>query len=171
LKHPYLQGQADSLCSVYSLVNASRLVNNLTIYESQLIFNETIRFLSKKRKLAETLIGGVKHRDMFQLMCNIVGDNFQWKISGNGFQKISVWWDFANNFLKENHRSAIIVSFGGAQDHLSVIQSMTNKTMVLFDSSQIRKIRKSSCRLQGYPKDDCYVIYPSQSFLCWKTDP
>lgn len=171
MKHPYLQGQADSLCSVYSLVNASRLVNNLTIDETQLVFNETIRFLSKKRKLAETLIEGVKHRDMLQMMHNIVGDKFQWKISGNGFQKLSIWWDFAVSFLKENNRSVIIVSFGGMQDHLSVIQSMTNKTMLLFDSSQIRTIRKSSCRLQGYPKDDHYVVYPSQSFLCWKTDP
>ena len=168
MKQPYWQGQLDSACGIYSLVNASKIVNNLSVVETQMLFDETVRFLSKKRKLAETIIGGVRHKDMLQMMRGIVGDRFQWKTSGYGFQNISIWWDFAETFLKENNRSAIIVSFGGAQDHLSVIQSMTDKTMVLFDSSQIRNIRKSSCRLVGYPKDDKYVIYPSQSFLCWK---
>lgn len=168
MKQPYWQGQLDSACGIYSLVNASKIVNNLSVVETQMLFDETVKFLSKKRKLAETIIGGVRHKDMLQMMRGIVADKFQWKTSGYGFQNISTWWDFAETFLKESNNSAIIVSFGGAQDHLSVIQSMTDKTMVLFDSSQIRNIRKSSCRLVGYSKNDRYIIYPSQSFLCWK---
>jgi hypothetical protein len=168
LKNPFQQGDLDSLCGVYSLVNANRIVNKPNEDETQELFDKTILYLSKKRKLKETIVGGVWHKDMLQMMKDIIGDKFNWKLFGNGFSNLSEWWKLSQDFLASNSRSTIILSVGGEKNHLTVISSMTNKTMILFDSAQIRTIRKSACRLAGYPKDDKYVIYPSQSFLCWK---
>ena len=66
--------------------------------------------------------------------------------------------------MEEQPNRAVILSIGGLHDHLTVIQKMTDRMMVLFDSDGLKTIRKSSCKIQGYAKPDKYVIYYSQ---CW----
>lgn len=167
-KHPYWQGGMDSMCGIYSIINADKIVNKSSEEDSQYLFNGIIEYLSKKRKLKDIIIGGVYHKDMISILANAIGNRFRWRVIGNNFNNVSEFWKYSNDFLKENNGSSLIVSFGGKEDHLSAVMSMTAKTMTLFDSSGIIKVRKSMSKLMGYSKDDKYVIYPTQSFLCWK---
>lgn len=168
MNYPFNQGYLDSLCGIYSIINADKIVNRSKDEESQELFNEIISYLHRKRKLKDTIIEGIAHRQMTSILKDVVKDRFAWGITGNGFTKITDWWNYYSLTLSDSSM-AIIISFGGRENHLSVIKSMNDKTMTLFDSAEIKRIRKSSCRLAGqYKKDDKYIIYPAQSFICWK---
>lgn len=165
LKYPFQQGYLDSLCGIYSMLNANRLVNNVSYENSQPLFNYIISFLYKKRLLQRVIIEGINHRNFSNLM-NAVGANLFPLMEANkkGFSKLNEWWEYTKQFMEEKPNRAVILSIGGLHDHLTVIQKMTDKMMILFDSDGFKTIRKSSCKIQGYSKPDKYVIYYSQ---CW----
>lgn len=165
MKSPFMQGWLDSCCGIYSIVNANRIVNNVSYDESQPIFNEIIKSLHKRKILKDVILEGINHRNFSTLM-NSVGANLFPLMEANkkGFSKLNEWWDYTRQFIEEKPNRAVILSIGGLHDHLTVIQKMTDKMMILFDSDGFKTIRKSSCKLQGYSKTDKYVIYYSQ---CW----
>lgn len=165
MKSPFMQGWLDSCCGIYSIVNANRIVNNVSYDESQPIFNEIIKSLHKRKILKDVILEGINHRNFSTLM-NSVGTSLFPLMEANkkGFSKLNEWWDYTRQFIEEKPNRAVILSIGGLHDHLTVIQKMTDKMMILFDSDGFKTIRKSSCKLQGYSKTDKYVIYYSQ---CW----
>ena len=165
MKYPFMQGWLDSCCGIYSIVNANRIVNNVSYDESQPVFNEIIKNLHKRKILKDVILEGINHRNFSNLM-NAVGANLFPLMEANkkGFLKLNDWWEYTKQFMEEKPNRAVILSIGGLHDHLTVIQKMTDRMMILFDSDGLKTIRKSSCKIQGYSKPDKYVIYYSQ---CW----
>lgn len=163
---PIWQGFLDGMCGVYSIVNSYRIVKHASFDESQLLFNDIITHLSKKKKLKEVLLQGMLHKDMNDILRNVVKDrfieyykNYKWTDYA-----LEAFWDFSKKFLEEPNR-AIILSVGGLAYHYTVVERMTDKSMFLRDSSGMNRLSKYQCRLQGYDKPDKYIIYPNQSIF------
>jgi hypothetical protein len=159
------QGSLDSLCSVYALVNTYKSVKNVNDELSNEIFNKIIKYLHKKRILCDTLIEGTSHKTMSKILREVVGDDFSEVINLYkwGEYSLSAWWDYTKEYSQNGYK--IIVSIGGVRNHYSVIDRMTDKTMFMIDSNGLDRVRKKDCEIQGYLKDDKYVIYPSQCFI------
>jgi hypothetical protein len=56
---PYLQGALDSLCAVYGVVNAAKIINDLTEEDSRDLFNKILLYLEEKDILGNALINGI----------------------------------------------------------------------------------------------------------------
>lgn len=164
MKSPLQQGWLDSLCGVYSIVNANRLVNNVSHTDSQPLFNLIIEKLHKKRLLHRVILEGINHKNLSWLMGEIGTDVFPlMETNKRGFLSLNDWWQYSRDFLETPNRT-IILSIGGLHDHLSVVQKVGEKSITLFDSDGFKSLRKSQCKLYGYQKKDKYIIYYSQ---CW----
>lgn len=159
------QGTLDSLCSVYAVVNAYKIVKNVSNEKSNEVFNEIILYLHKKKILKDTIIEGTSHKTMNKIVRDVMGDKFSEIITSYNWKEyaLSAWWDFSKTYSKNGYK--IIVSFGGVRNHYSLLDRMTDKTMFMVDSNGLDKVRKRDCEIQGYDKDDKYVIYPSQCFI------
>lgn len=158
------QGYFDSLCGIYSIINADKIVNHSSEGDSQLLFNTIIEYLSSKRILKEVLLEGVSHRLMSKLM-ELTKERFTILIGNRrSFLDLRDWWSYSLDFMEEGTNRAMIISIGGKVDHLSALERITDSSMFLRDSSYGRVLRQSYCKLQGYTKPDKYIIYPSQ---CW----
>lgn len=162
----FYQGYLDSLCGIYSIVNANKIVNNPSDFESQALFNKIIGYLDKKKILKEILLEGTNQTLMRKLIKGLCHSNFPLMITDRkNFTHLDDWWVYSKEFIESGKNRAVILSLGGKLYHLSVIERMTDKMMYLKDSSYGWKtIKKSMCRLAGYPESDKYIIYPSQ---CW----
>jgi len=162
----FTQGYLDSLCGIYSIVNADKLVNKPSFIESQTLFNRIIEYLSSKKILKDIVIKGSDHKVMKQVIKKVANDNFPLQITNKrGIINLIDWWSYSKLFLEEKENRAIILSLGGREYHLTVIEKMGNGIMYLRDSSSLKAtIRKSSCEMIGYTENDKYIIYPSQ---CW----
>ena len=159
------QGGLDSLCSVYAVVNTYKIIKDATDDESNEMFNKIIKYLHKKRILCDTIIEGTSHKTMSKIIREIVGKDFSEVINLYkwGEYSISAWWDYMKEYSDNGYK--IILSIGGIRNHYSIVGKMTHKTMFMIDSNGLDKVRKKDCEIQGYDKEDKYVIYPSQCFI------
>ena len=58
-KKPYLQGALDSLCAVYAVVNAAKIISETTEEEDYKLFNDILGYLQEKDLLAKSLSEGI----------------------------------------------------------------------------------------------------------------
>ena len=169
-KYPFQQGYLDSLCGIYSILNANRLVNNVSYEASQPLFNDIINLLYKKKLLQRVMIEGINHKNFSWLMTEVGKDIFPIiETNKKGFLSLNEWWKYSRRFMEEGSGRAIILSIGGLHDHLSVIKKIGDRSITLFDSDGFKTIRKSQCKLYGYTKNDKHVIYYSQCWYLGKT--
>lgn len=162
MQYTFQQGWLDSMCGIYSAVNAERLINKSTENESQVLFNEIVEYLSKKRFLKNAILNGINHKWLMGILVNVVGDKIPLRITNRkNMESVSCWWKYTQEFMCIPNR-AVIISIGGIEDHFSVVKSMNNSIMNLSDSGGYRTITKSSCKLKGYDKRDKFIIFPAQ---------
>jgi hypothetical protein len=62
----------DSLCGLYSIVNAERIINRSTNDQAQNLFDDMVHFLSNKRLLTRILLDGVINSHMLLILEKIV---------------------------------------------------------------------------------------------------
>jgi len=164
-KLPILQGGLDSLCGIYSICNSYRIVKNASDEYVDDLFDKIIVHLSKKKILKSVLLGGMLHKNMSDVINNVVREEFidRFSIFKWASYTIDDFWKFSREFLKVQN-TAIILSIGGRENHYTVVHRISDRAMFLTDSSGMKRINRSQCKLQGYKKDDRYIIFPSQ---CW----
>lgn len=162
----FVQGYLDSLCGLYSIVNAYKIINDATDKESASLFNEIIEYLNEKGTLKDIIIEGTDDRVITRIMADVVGYRIPWKmrLAKKEFKSLAHWWKFSRNFMEQKPNRAIILSLDGKTEHLTVINRITDRTLFLTDSSGISTIRRSMCKMKGYSEKDKYIIFPNE---CW----
>ena len=168
---PFEQGGLDSLCGLYSIVNAERVINNTNNDDSLALFNEVIAFLSKKRQLSGILVDGMYLKNVKCVLENVVGDRIPYQrlpFAGRPNPELDSFWKEIQRFLSENPRRAVILSLSGANDHFTVIRSISDKQMQLFDSDAWYRINRSNCTTTNQTKRRRHVLYPAQTYFLGK---
>lgn len=161
----FSQGYLDSLCGIYSILNADKIVNNTPETESLNIFMDIIEFLDGRGTLKDTILYGSDHSLMKTVIRSLGKSRFPLCITNKrGILKLKDWWSYSREFLEGGKNRTIILSLGGKVLHLTVIERMSDRNIFLRDSNWRTSIRKSMCRMMGYTETDKYIIYPSQ---CW----
>jgi len=159
------QGFFDGLCGVYSVCNAYKITNNVSDSERQVLFNEIIDYLSRKRLLKHAIKDGLYVSQLKNVIDDVVRGKFIEVIYKYNWKDYSLdaFWMFSQRYLSES-KTAMILSIGGRENHFTVVEKMTDKTMFLVDSSGLKRINKSNLRFHGYMKEDKYIAYPNQCF-------
>ena len=168
MAYAFQQGYLDCLCGIYSIVNAEKVINNSSFEESQSLFNSIIKYLADKGELEGIVTGGVYTSNILNIIKELPVKRVSLFKNKKKFSGIDSWWDYSVMFIKYNPNSAIILSIGGRQDHVTVVKSMTGRAMTLLDSGGIKIIRKTSCDIKGYEGADKFVIYPYQNLYLVK---
>src|SRR5512143_656275 len=145
---PFQQGGLDSLCGLYSIVNAERFINRSSDESAQELFDSIIHYLSRRRLLAKLLIGGVIHRQMLLILNDVVGDRIPnlwipWRGVPN--PELDTFWRSIQSFLDGTPGRSVILGLKGYHDHWTVIESITNRSIFLYDSALITRLPRASC--------------------------
>ena len=165
---PFQQGGLDSLCGLYSIVNAERIINRSSNIEVQQLFDDIIHFLSRKRLLAKLLIGGVLHKQMILILNEIVGEripNVQIPWRGVPNPELDVFWKSMQDFLDGTPKRAIILGFQGYHDHWTVIESITDKSILLYDSALIKRLPRARCTTMYTTNTRKHLLFPAQTYF------
>lgn len=161
----FKQGYLDSLCGIYSIVNADKLINKSSENESQILFNRIVDYLHDIGILRDILIEGVDQKTMKEIIFNVALDRFPLhKTNKRGIISIREWWNYSQSFVDGHDTRAIILSLGGRISHLTTIYRMTNRRIFLFDSGISSILNRADCKMNNYTDSDKYKIYPAQ---CW----
>ena len=158
----------DSLCGLYSIINAERFINHSSDDEAQQLFDDVIHFLSRKRLLAKLLIGGVIHSQMLLILDEVVGaripnQEVPWRGVAN--PDLDTFWRSMQDFLDGTPGRAIILGLNGFHDHWTVIETITNRSIKLYDSASIQRLIRTSCTT-SYPTNKRYhLLLPAQTYF------
>ncbi|MBI3737693.1 MAG: hypothetical protein HY258_01455 [Chloroflexi bacterium] len=166
---PFQQGGLDSLCGLYSIVNAERFINHSSDEESQQLFDDLIHFLSRRGLLSKLLIGGVIHTQMLLIMDKVVGkqriSNVHIPFRGVPNPDLDTFWRSMQYFLDGTPGRAIILGLNGFHDHWTVIETITNRSIMLYDSALIQRLPRTSCTTVYPIGRRVHVLLPAQTYF------
>lgn len=166
---PFQQGGLDSLCGLYSIINAERIINHSSDEETQHLFDDLIRFLSRRRLLRKLLIGGIIHTQMLLILDKVVGkqriSNVEIPWRGVPNPDLTTFWKSMQYFLDGTPGRAIILGLQGYHDHWTVIESITNRSIKLYDSALIERLPRSSCTTVYPTWKRKHVLLPAQTYF------
>lgn len=177
---PIRQGSIDQLCGVYSVMNATELVIGKFHYDRQLkrkasqrktLFSDLIGHLAKHGMLETVLTSGIEQIDENGLI-NIAVKSVK-KYQKLKLRKqivfdscevtIDQFWEKLTQHLDQPSTAAII-NISGRIQHWTCVRQITPDTMILSDSSGIRRIAKSQCSI-GEGSRDRYILWPTLTYL------
>jgi len=166
---PFQQGGLDSLCGLYSIVNAERYINHSSNEETQQLFDDLIYYLSRRGLLSKFLIGGIIHTEMLVILKKVVGKK---RISNVGIPwrgvqnpDLTKFWKSMQDFLDGTSGRAIILGLQGYHDHWTVIESITNRSILLYDSALIKRLPRSSCTTVYATWKRKHLLLPAQTYF------
>jgi hypothetical protein len=168
---PYEQGALDSLCGIYSIVNAMRVIRGLSNEESQELFTQIIGYLEDNKSLAVTLAQGISITVMGSIFKDVIGEKIDRAIP---FQKqtdvrISEFWTEMTRFLHmkrlKGEKRVILLSLGGLHDHWTIVRKISSKRIWLFDSIGLQNLDRSKCTTRKASSSRRHLIYPTQTYF------
>jgi hypothetical protein len=166
---PFQQGGLDSLCGLYSIVNAERYINRSSDVETQQLFNDLISYLSRRRLLSKFLVEGIMHKEMLVIMDKVVGkkriSNVQIPWRGVQNPDLTTFWHSMQSFLDGTPGRAIILGLQGYHDHWTVIESITSRSIMLYDSALIRRLPRSACTTVYITETRKHLLFPAQTYF------
>jgi hypothetical protein len=166
---PFQQGGLDSLCGLYSIVNAERFINRSSDDESQQLFDDLIHYLSRRGLLGKFLIGGILHPQMILILDKVVGKKrisnvwLPWRGVPN--PDLTTFWKSMQAFLDGTPGRSIILGLQGYHDHWTVIEKITNRSILLYDSALIKRLPRSSCTTVYPTWQRKHVLLPAQTYF------
>jgi len=166
---PFQQGGLDSLCGLYSIINAERIINRSSDDETQALFDDLIGFLSRRGLLGKFLIGGIHHPQMLMILDKVVGKKrissvaIPWRGVPN--PDLTTFWKSMQYFLDGTSKRAIILGLQGYHDHWTVIERITNRSILLYDSALIKRLPRTSCTTVYATWRRKHVLLPAQTYF------
>ncbi len=166
---PFQQGGLDSLCGLYSVINAERFINRSSDEEAQQLFNDLIYYLSRRRLLSKILIGGIIHTEMLVILKKVIGkkriQNVEIPWRGFSNPDLTVFWRSMQNFLDGTPGRSIILGLQGYHEHWTVIESITNRSIWLYDSALIKRLARYSCTTSYVTEKRKHMLLPAQTYF------
>lgn len=166
---PFQQGGLDSLCGLYSIINAERFINRSTDEESQTLFNDLIHYLSRRKLLGKFLIDGIIHTEMLVILRKVIGkkriSNVRIPFRGVPNPDLTTFWKSMQSFLDGTPGRSIILGLQGYHDHWTVIERITNRSILLYDSALIKRLPRSSCTTVYPTWRRKHILLPAQTYF------
>lgn len=161
---PLRQGGLDSLCGVYSIINAAQLVlepSARLAREDQLaLFTALIEELARKGELHDAIINGLAARQVWRLAKqaarHLREEHHVELVLDRPFRKEKPA-DFGAVAAEIERGTrdgvAYIVEIREWKYHLTVVRDLTAKSLLLQDSAGVKFVRRASCQL-GYREEE-----------------
>ena len=146
---PYAQGELDSLCGLYSIINAIRLVlypvAPVSAAKSNKLFETGIEFLRQNDSLDPALINGINVR-RWKLLAALLAEQAstsKWSIVVEGTKRRAssrAIMRCIDNGIANG--SAVLLHLGRRHQHYTVIAGVTPQSILLFDSWRLVRAKR-----------------------------
>jgi len=169
---PYKQGYLDSLCGIYSIVNATRLImRNMREEEAEKLFIKCMRHVAKRKSMGKVTTDGITATDLWNILQKCVLTNYSINIERpfhrNGNISTKDYLRELREYLEAGGKRSVIISVqcGVWWDHWTVIRSITAKQISFFDSAMMKRINTARCIVNKLNKNKPYLFTPEMTFF------
>ena len=165
------QGALSSLCGIYSIVNAMRIIRGLNNEESKELFAQIISYLEENKKLAVSLTSGISITVMGSIFKDVIGDRIHRSIPFHKQPTVRIgeFWAEMKRFLDEERmkgeKRVILLSLGGEHEHWTIVCKITKKRISLFDSIGLRHLDRRNCTTRTASSSRLHLTHPTQTYF------
>ena len=170
--NPYKQGQLDSLCGPYAIVNALRIVfPRMNKAECSDLLARCIEELESQPRHCGSYEYGVNLWGMNRLIRNVVVPDYPVAVSRpfrneSNLASLQLWQYLLGYFeAPGTRRAAIVRGIIGGEDHWTVVYAATPSRLSLFDSCNRRILHRHRFMENEKAANKGDLIYPAQVFI------
>ena len=163
---PFSQGDCDALCGCYCIVNAVHYLNSYIDDEkAEIIFMEILHTLNDSEELLIRIEEGTGKREIRKLMDYLnIDHHIHWykPFHRNTNLTLKQVWDSMSYFLQQPQQGVILLLLRYEdQGHWTLIKKVTDKTLYLFDSDNMKSIQRRQTTLSRYTRKRPYTLIPT----------
>jgi len=173
MKEPCLQGNLDSMCGIYSVLNSLYLLDGKI--DMKEAFDEIVYFLNAKECLVGSLVSGLHRNNILEILKH-VSEYIQkiyikrliWKTPywNKRSVELGVFYNTLNSHINEKTNNSAIICLGGkVWDHWTVVNKITRKQLWCFDSFKLQRLILENCATCTKEMKKSHLIFPSHTFL------
>jgi hypothetical protein len=78
---------------------------------------------------------------------------------------LTTFWKSVQTVLDGTPGRAVILGLQGYHDHWTVIESITNRSILLYDSALIKRLPRSSCTTVYTTETRKHLLFPAQTYF------
>ena len=170
-RNPFQQGNLDGLCGIYSIVNASLMVNKQNTINAKSQFEQLINLLHEKNLLIQAMTEGLFYKNMKEILEDRDVKKLLPKTSipFNGVKtpRLQEFWATTSEFINDtdNSRGVVIIGIAGFHDHWTVVSEINANAMTLQDSSGLKRLNRRNCTTHHGTSSRRHILKPAQSFF------
>ena len=174
----YRQGNLDSLCGVYAVINSVKAVAHTRGFslrrpECIVLFRRLCGVLADGGLLANALTDGTSIRT-FQAMTR---DAHMWLVQARGLQlesrrafgkspeSLDLFWRKLSDHVDDEGPGSVLIRLSGRMEHWSCIRSISDSAIVLVDSDGVRMLRRKLCTIAEPDRRRIHQLIPTQALL------
>jgi hypothetical protein len=168
---PYEQGGLSSLCGIYSIVNAMRIIRGLNNDDSKELFAQITHYLEENKNLAVSLTSGISITVIGSIFKDVIGERLNRAIPFHKRPNVRIgeFWTEMKRFLDEERskeeKRVILLSLGGEHEHWTLTHRMSNKRIILFDSIGLKHLDRRNCTTRKTSSGRRHLIHPTQTYF------
>jgi len=161
---------------MYSCLNAAKLLTpRVPSNDWDRVFRKAIKLAYKRRKSISFVTNGIGNSLLNQILLRIVCPEFQLThtrpFHHRHIPTIEEFWSKVTAFLDTTGKRCVIICYGtDAYSHWTVIQTITPKRILLFDSDNRKWLDRRLCTTVTISKETPIKIISSATFFIEKTD-
>lgn len=171
---PYQQGDLDGLCGVYALINAvDYLCGPLSRSQARRLFKQILVHLETKAPLASRCTHGIVINDIAGILKYIVCkqypiQRFKPFHRQPGVNK-QLYLQTLTEFLQQPN-SIVFLALEGYHGHWTLVYRITDKKLLIYDSSEIRYVLLRSCSMISDRIEKRHWLMPAHTYLLKAAD-
>jgi hypothetical protein len=146
---PYIQGALDGLCAIYSIVNAARIISDISEEESKSLFKHILIYLEDREDLGRVLTEGIGLNTVGSILRDVADGRMHDRVMPFKHRpeaSLDEFWSEMMAFLDGGSKRAILIGLGGRMwDHWSIVHAISDRQIYFFDSYKLKNLKRSRC--------------------------
>jgi hypothetical protein len=168
--NPFGQGHLDSLCGIYSIINATqKIIGKFTKDQAIELFMKIIKYLDKDRSFT-VFLKGASLIDIGKILRDVIYEKYEIKMKMPFKNKpdtsLKDFWEHMTTFLKNDNKSIILWIEGGYRElnHWTVVDSITAKQIKFCDSDGLKRLYRRDIATKNKTATT-YQIAPTHAYF------
>jgi len=174
----YRQGELDSLCGVYSVINSVKAVADthgvkVTRGQCSDLFRRLCRVLADGGRLSDVLTEGMTittlqamTRDAHAWLADEAGLHLRCRRAFRSApDSLDVYWRKLAGHVADERQGSVLIGLCGRMDHWTCVRSMSDRAIILVDSCGVKILHRNRCTIATPDLRRHHELVPTQALL------
>lgn len=158
----------DSLCGIYSVLNAECVINDSPPERTRGLFNDIVSYLDSRRQLAPMLTQGMRFDSLQVILSGVLGQRIPYQrvcYEGTADPDLDSFWFEITRFLAGGTQRAVLLGYGDDHERWAVVHGISRDRIRVFDSDALVLMNRRDCTTSRHRSARQHVLLPARTYF------